>query len=68
MNNCMGFPCSSAGKESPYNARDSSSSLDQEDSLEEGMTIHSSIVAWRILMDRGGWWATVHEGHRVDHD
>ena len=25
------------------------------------MAIHSSIPAWRILMDRGAWWVTVHE-------
>ena len=31
-----------------------------EDSLEEGMATHSSILAWRILMDRGAWWAAVH--------
>ena len=24
------------------------------------MTIHSSIPAWRIPMDKGAWWATVH--------
>ena len=24
------------------------------------MTTHSSILAWRILMDRGAWWATDH--------
>ena len=35
-------------------------SLGQEDPLEEGMTTHSSIPAWRIPMDRGAWWATVH--------
>ena len=35
-------------------------SLDWEDPLEEGMAIHSSIFAWRIPMDRGAWWATVH--------
>ena len=35
-------------------------SLDQEDSLEKEMATHSSILAWRILMDRGAWWATVH--------
>jgi len=28
--------------------------------LEEGMATHSSILAWRIAMDRAGWWATVH--------
>jgi len=31
-----------------------------EDPLEEGMTAHSNIVAWRIPMGRGAWWATVH--------
>ena len=35
-------------------------SLDWEDSLEEGKATHSSIVAWRIPMDRGAWQATVH--------
>ena len=34
--------------------------LSWEDSLEEGMESHSSIPAWRIPMDRGAWWATVH--------
>ena len=35
-------------------------SLGWEDPLEEGMATHSSILAWRIPMDRGTWWATVH--------
>ena len=35
-------------------------SLVWEDPLEEGMAIHSSILAWRIPMDRGAWQATVH--------
>ena len=30
-----------------------------EDPLEEGMATHSSILAWRIPMDRRTWWATV---------
>ena len=34
--------------------------LGQEDPLEKGMTTHWSILAWRIPMDRGAWWATVH--------
>ena len=34
--------------------------LGWEDTLEEGMTTHSSILAWRILVDRGAWQATVH--------
>ena len=96
----QGFPGSSAGKESPCNAGDTSLipgsgsspgegigyplqyswsslvaqmvknlpatwetwvwSLGWEDSLEEGIATHSSILVWRIPMDRGTWWATVH--------
>ena len=36
-------------------------SLGREDPLEKGMATHSSILAWRILMDREAWWATAHE-------
>ena len=42
-------------------------SLGWEDPLEEGMTTHSSILAWRIPMDRGAWPAVVH-GVAVRHD
>ena len=36
-------------------------SLGWEDSLAEGMVAaHSSILAWRIPMDRGTWRAIVH--------
>ena len=35
--------------------------------LEEGMATHSSILAWRIPMDRGAWRAVVH-GVTVRHD
>ena len=35
-------------------------SLGWEDPQEEGMAIHSSILSWRIPMDRGAWWATVY--------
>ena len=28
--------------------------------LEKGMATHSSILPWRIPMDRGAWWAAVH--------
>ena len=96
----MGFPDSSAGKESACNAGDLSSipgsgrfpgegigcplqyswaslmtqmvknlpamwetwvwSLDWEDPLEGSMATHTTILSWRIPMDRGAWWATVH--------
>ena len=34
-------------------------SLGGEDPLEEDMATHTSILAWRILMDRRAWQATV---------
>ena len=37
-----------------------------EDPLEEEMATHSSILASMSCVDRGVWWATVHEvGKRV---
>ena len=96
----LGFPGSSAGKESTCNAGDSGSirgsgrspggwigyplqyswaslvaqmvnnlravqecqvrSLGWEDPMEEGMATHTSILAWRIPMDRGAWQVIVH--------
>ena len=35
-------------------------SLGLEDPLEKGMAPQSSILAWRIPMDRGAWQATIH--------
>ena len=39
-------------------------SLGWEDPLEKGKATHSSILAWRIPMDRGAWQATAHGGHK----
>ena len=39
-------------------------SLTQEDPLEEGMATHSSILAWRISMDRGTWGCYSPQGHK----
>ena len=105
----MGFPSSSAGKESACNAGGPGSIpgsgrnpwirawqstpvflgflvaqtvknppamqetwvwfLGWEDPLEKCMAAHSSILAWKIPMDRGCWWATVHMGsQRAGHD
>ena len=50
-------------KNLPANAgdtRDVVRSLDQEDPVEAGMATHPRILAWRIPMDRGAWWAAVH--------
>ena len=35
-------------------------SLGWEDPLEEDMATHSSILAWRIPMDKVAWQVTVH--------
>ena len=35
-------------------------SLGHVDPLEEEIATHSSILTWRIPMDRGAWRATVH--------
>ena len=37
-------------------------SLGWENPMEEGTATHSSILAWRITMDRGAWRAAVHGG------
>ena len=34
-------------------------SLGWDDPLEESMATHTNILAWRIPMDTGTWWATV---------
>ena len=59
----MGFPGGSDGEKptcSPVKQETWVRSLDWEDLLEEGMATDSSILAWRIPMDRGALWATVH--------
>ena len=42
--------------------------LGQEDPLEKELATHSSILTWRIPMDRGPWRATIHGVARVEHD
>ena len=44
----VGFPDGSDSKESACNAGDPGSIPGRGDPLEKGMTIHSSILAWRI--------------------
>ena len=56
----MGFPGSLAGKESACNMGDLGLIPVLGRSLEEGMTTHSCILAWRIPMDRGALGAIVH--------
>ena len=47
-------------KNPPAMHRTSVPSLGWEDPLEEDLATHSSILAWRIPMDKGTWQATVH--------
>ena len=53
-----GFSAGSDGKEAAVQET-WVPSLGREDPLEEDMATHSSILAWRIPMDRGAWWAAV---------
>ena len=58
------FPGGSDSKEFAYHAMQETQiwSLGWEDPLEKGTATHSRVLAWRILaIDRGAWWATVHE-------
>ena len=55
---CPGLPRWLSGKESACQWRVRSQG--QDNPLEKKMTTHSSIPAWRIPMDRGAWWVTVH--------
>ena len=49
-----GFPGGSDGKQSAYNVGDLGSWVGKI------MAAHSSILAWKIPMDRGAWQAIVH--------
>ena len=49
----MGLPGGSVINNQPVMQETPVLSLGQEDLLEEGMATHSSILAWRIPMDRG---------------
>ena len=60
----IGFTGGTRGKEHACQCRRHEThvlrSLGREDPLEESMATHSSILAWRIPMDREAWRATVH--------
>ena len=58
----MGLPGGSVGKESACNVGDLG--LYWEDPLEEGMATLSSILAWRIPVDRGAWRGCSRWGHK----
>ena len=60
MPHVLGFPGGSVVKNSPAMREMQVQSLGREDFLEEEMATYSTILAWRISMGRGPWWATVH--------
>ena len=79
----LGFPGGSDGNESNCNVGDlglipelgrssggSSQRLEREYSLLRRIleAIHSNILAWRIPMDRGAWWAAVHGIYHKESD
>ena len=62
----LGFPGGSDDKKSACNAGDLGSIPGLGRSLEKRMATHTSILAWRIPMDRGAWRATVHDCKELD--
>ena len=61
----LGFLGGSDAKNPPAMWKTWVRSLDWKDSLEEGTATHTSILAWRIPMDRGTWQAAVHEVTKI---
>ena len=57
----MGFLVAQTVKNLPAMQETWLRSLGWEGALEEGMAAYSSILAWRIPVDREAWQATVHE-------
>ena len=62
-----GFPGGSEGKESAV-WETWVQSLGCGYLLEEGMATHFDILAWRVPMDRGAWWATILGSQRDGHN
>ena len=56
----LGFPGGRDGKESTCNEGVLGSIPGLVGLLEEGLATHSSILAWRIPIDRGAWLAIVY--------
>ena len=64
----LGLSGSSVGKESIAVQETPVQFLGWEDPLEKRKATHSSILAWRIPIERGGWQAIVHGVARVGYD
>ena len=62
----IGFPGGSVVKNLQGKQETQVQSLGWEDSLEEGMATHSSILAWEIPRKEGAWQAIVHGVAELD--
>ena len=60
MTTILGFPGGSVVRNLPAMQETRFQSLGQEDPLENSMAIHSSILVWENLIDRGTWRPSVH--------
>ena len=58
--NSLGFPVAQKVKNQPAMRVTWVQSLAWGDPLEEGRATHSSILTWRIPMNRGAWRGAVH--------
>ena len=61
----MTSPVTQLVKNPPTNAGDTGLILGWEDPLEKEKATHFRILAWKILLNRGAWQATVHGILRV---
>ena len=64
----MGFPVAQLVKNLAAVQETWVQSLGLGRSLEKKMATHSTILAWRIPMNRGAWWATVHGVTKFRHN
>ena len=62
------FPGGSDVKNLPAMQETGVQSLDQEDPLEKGMSIHSSVLDWRIPRTEEPGWLQSMGSQRVKHD
>ena len=63
----LGFPGGSEVKVSACMQETQVRSLGREGPLEKEMATHSSILTWRIPMDRGAWWPYSPQGCKESH-
>ena len=60
VSSLVASPVAQTAKRLPVMRETRVQSLGGEDPQEKEMATHSSILAWKKLMDRGAWWATIH--------